>query len=288
MWCRHDPILSPTAPKVSGEGGQPHAHVFGHTALGTTQVNTDGQRTSYTRDPKGTLITQKAADGTRYNLITDYQGSVLALLGTNGELAATYTYSPYGTVNAQGPAAGKNHFRWIGTYQLHRGLNLTGHRYYNPTWGRFTQPDPSGQETNPYTYAQCDPVNLSDPTGAAPNACDIVVYAATVVIGVAATVATGGLAAFFEGVVLGVGLGGLLTCENGLLMPQRRKGSHPGSPPRTLAGKISFSVMIILALVTLFTGAIEILAISMALVISFAILLVGITATIYFDTRKNN
>ncbi|TDX83549.1 hypothetical protein CLV69_1221 [Amycolatopsis arida] len=35
-------------------------------------------------------------------------------------------------------------------------------------------------------------------------------------------------------------------------------------------------------------GAIEILTISMALVISFAILLVGITATIYFDTRKKN
>ncbi|MFF8638930.1 RHS repeat-associated core domain-containing protein [Streptomyces pilosus] len=40
-----------------------------------------------------------------------------------------------------------------------------GHRYYDPTLGRFTQPDPSGQETNPYLYAAGDPINNSDPTG---------------------------------------------------------------------------------------------------------------------------
>ncbi|MFB6752527.1 RHS repeat-associated core domain-containing protein [Streptomyces sp. NPDC056353] len=32
-----------------------------------------------------------------------------------------------------------------------------GHRYYDPTLGRFTQPDPSGQETNPYLYAGVTP-----------------------------------------------------------------------------------------------------------------------------------
>ncbi|MET9987865.1 RHS repeat-associated core domain-containing protein, partial [Streptomyces rochei] len=40
-----------------------------------------------------------------------------------------------------------------------------GHRYYDPTLGRFTQPDPSGQETNPYLYAAGDPVNRIDPIG---------------------------------------------------------------------------------------------------------------------------
>ncbi|MFC7820063.1 MULTISPECIES: RHS repeat-associated core domain-containing protein [unclassified Streptomyces] len=34
-----------------------------------------------------------------------------------------------------------------------------------PHFGRFTQPDPSGQETNPYFYAAGDPVNRTDPTG---------------------------------------------------------------------------------------------------------------------------
>ena len=42
-----------------------------------------------------------------------------------------------------------------------------GARYYDPRIGRFTQPDPSGQETNPYLYAAGDPVNQIDPTGLA-------------------------------------------------------------------------------------------------------------------------
>jgi hypothetical protein len=40
-----------------------------------------------------------------------------------------------------------------------------GHRYYDPHLGRFTQPDPSGQETNPYLHATGDPINRTDPNG---------------------------------------------------------------------------------------------------------------------------
>ncbi|MFC9020281.1 RHS repeat-associated core domain-containing protein, partial [Streptomyces albidoflavus] len=34
-------------------------------------------------------------------------------------------------------------------------------RYYDPNIGRFTSTDPSGQEKNPYLYAEGDPVNPS-------------------------------------------------------------------------------------------------------------------------------
>lgn len=34
-----------------------------------------------------------------------------------------------------------------------------GARYYNPARGRFTQPDPSGQETDRYLYAAANPTN---------------------------------------------------------------------------------------------------------------------------------
>ncbi|WP_373559793.1 RHS repeat-associated core domain-containing protein [Streptomyces sp. TLI_55] len=40
-----------------------------------------------------------------------------------------------------------------------------GARYYDPQLGRFTQPDPSGQETNPYLYTGGDPINRTDPNG---------------------------------------------------------------------------------------------------------------------------
>lgn len=40
-----------------------------------------------------------------------------------------------------------------------------GARYYDPQLGRFTQPDPSGKESNPYAYCAGDPVNHMDPSG---------------------------------------------------------------------------------------------------------------------------
>jgi uncharacterized protein RhaS with RHS repeats len=52
------------------------------------------------------------------------------------------------------------HLRSLAPHHLKLGA-----RYYNPTTARFTQPDPSGQETNTYNYAACNPVNSTDPTG---------------------------------------------------------------------------------------------------------------------------
>jgi RHS repeat-associated protein len=141
------------------------AHTFGQSALGALQVVDNGARTSYARDSNGTLISQRTPTGTRYNLITDYQGSVLAMADSSGNLAATFSYSPYGSVTATGAAANANFFRWLGTYQLRGGANLTGYRYYNPTFGRFTQVDPTHQESNPYAYAEGDPNNNTDANG---------------------------------------------------------------------------------------------------------------------------
>ncbi|MER7666743.1 RHS repeat-associated core domain-containing protein, partial [Streptomyces sp. NPDC096193] len=50
-------------------------------------------------------------------------------------------------------------------YQDPTGLYHYAARYYDPNIGRFTQPDPSGQEKNPYLYAEGDPVNRIDPNG---------------------------------------------------------------------------------------------------------------------------
>ncbi|WP_143095737.1 RHS repeat-associated core domain-containing protein, partial [Amycolatopsis arida] len=91
-------------------------------------------------------------------------------------------------------------------------LNLTGHRYYNPTWGRFTQPDPSGQELNPYTYSQCDPINLSDPTGTSVLACvggifSVVGGGLAVAGGIASAVSSGGLSTPASLGIAGAGLG---------------------------------------------------------------------------------
>jgi RHS repeat-associated protein len=145
-------------------GTSTNTHVFGQTAIGPMWVKENGVTTTYSRDPRGTLVTVKAGSA-RYNAVTDYQGSVLGLVDTKGVLAATYTYTPYGQVTASGSAAGANNLRYLGQYQTQHGELLFGYRYYNPAWGRFTQPDPTGQERNPYTYGQNDPINNTDPRG---------------------------------------------------------------------------------------------------------------------------
>jgi RHS repeat-associated protein len=145
-------------------------HVFGQTALGPMWVKENGSTTTYSRDPRGTLVTVRADGGNRYNAITDYQGSILGLVDTHGALSATYTYSPYGQSAANGPAASATNLRYLGQYRTQRGDLLLGYRNYNPGWGRFTQPDPTGQERNPYNYGGNDPINRTDPTGGSQGA----------------------------------------------------------------------------------------------------------------------
>ncbi|GAA3028528.1 RHS repeat-associated core domain-containing protein [Actinokineospora globicatena] len=156
-----------TQPRTITEtvSGTTTGHVFTQTALGISSVLDNGTtRTSVSRDPDGKLITEKIGS-TRYNLVTDHQGSVLGLVDTTGAFAATYTYLPYGGGTGTGAAAGSNPFRYLGGYTLRGGLALLGYRYYNPNWGRFFGPDPTGQERNTYAYAQSDPINRSDPRG---------------------------------------------------------------------------------------------------------------------------
>ncbi|MDU0294845.1 RHS repeat-associated core domain-containing protein, partial [Saccharothrix longispora] len=147
-------------------GGTAVTHVFTRTALGVTETVDNGTRSSYTRDTEGLLVGLKDKTGARYGAVTDHQGSVLALVDTNGNLAAEYRYTPYGATTATGAAAASNPFRYLGAYQLQRGHYLLGYRIYEASYARFFSPDPTGQEPNPYNYAQGDPVNNSDPTGA--------------------------------------------------------------------------------------------------------------------------
>lgn len=75
--------------------------------------------------------------------------------------------SSYGEIRATSTNAAvtANPLRYIGGYQEAANLYKLGARYYDATTGRFTQSDPAGQESNPYAYAGCNPVNSKDPSG---------------------------------------------------------------------------------------------------------------------------
>lgn len=83
-------------------------------------------------------------------------------------MSPSYTYDPYG-VTTETKAALTNVFkpwRYAGQYQdVSTGLYKMGARYYQPELGRWTQPDPSGQDANAYLYVGGNPVNFVDPTG---------------------------------------------------------------------------------------------------------------------------
>ena len=58
-----------------------------------------------------------------------------------------------------------NAFGYTGAYQFLDGTVHLSHRFLDTLTMNFTQPDPSRQEMNNSTYAECDPINNTDPTG---------------------------------------------------------------------------------------------------------------------------
>ncbi|MEG8281223.1 RHS repeat-associated core domain-containing protein, partial [Streptomyces sp. AHA2] len=106
--------------------------------------------------------------GKTYYYLTDAIGSVVALADGGGNKVNTYAYSPRGVrILSQSSEPVAQPYRFAGGYQDPTGLYHFQARYYDANIGRFTQPDPSGQEKNPYLYAEGDPVNRIDPSGLA-------------------------------------------------------------------------------------------------------------------------
>ncbi|WP_317992359.1 RHS repeat-associated core domain-containing protein [Streptomyces sp. JV180] len=184
---------------------------FTNAAVGITGQSAAGTATGFVRGPSGTLVAMKSGGASRYYL-TDAQNSVIGLVDPSGKRTATYSYGPYG--EQRGNSGANQPFRYTSTYLDQSGVYKMGARYYDPDLGRFTRPDPSGQEANPYLYAAEDPVNRTDPTGLfgfsgiLDNGSDIfgVVSGCVAGIGAAAETGTIGYAAAAGGAV-GAGVG---------------------------------------------------------------------------------
>lgn len=131
---------------------------------GLANQTTGSNTLSWTRDPGGTLISQRNGNTHDYYLF-DGQGSVIALVDNTGAIQATYTYDAYGITTTSGTTlAGSNPFRYISGYQDNTGLYHLNARFYDSTLGRFTQIDPA-RESQGYVYAGNDPISSADPSG---------------------------------------------------------------------------------------------------------------------------
>lgn len=115
-----------------------------------------------------------------------------------GGMANSYTYDPYGTqlTAPTGTGSKSNPWRYAGEYYTDTQQYKIGARYYQPNLGRWTQRDPvidlSGSaEQNRYSYAGCNPINSTDPSGLHSSGC--LGKAATLIGGL------GGLAGLYAG-----------------------------------------------------------------------------------------
>ncbi len=150
-------------------GGTTNGYLVSPTGLVMSGSTGASQRRAYTRTPDGELTTVRYFEE-RYSFVKDSLGSVVGAFNRNGAWQGGYSYSPYGETRStfNGVFTNDNPIRYIsGYYDATIGLYRLGARYYDPSLGRFTQVDPSGQEANGYSYGTCNPVNNSDPTGLA-------------------------------------------------------------------------------------------------------------------------
>jgi RHS repeat-associated protein len=234
--------LGPNQDEIVTRGSDQYAN----NVLGIgVKVYSDATVSYFTRDENGALLGERAPGGAKYYYIPDGLGSTMATTGSNGAIANSYKYDPYGAVvSATETSAKPTAFRFAGgLYSASLGVHKFGERWYDQSLGRWSQQDPIDQtgdlrEGNRYLYGGDNPVNSLDPAGTDLLGDVLEVGGEVVAAGgiVAASVLTGGAADVAFGVAVagaGVSFGGL--AHNALTGDAVRRGATPRKPaPRQI------------------------------------------------------
>ncbi|MCX6718452.1 MAG: CHAP domain-containing protein [Candidatus Staskawiczbacteria bacterium] len=163
----------------------------------TTYYPSKDYSVSYTTDSKGNKSPEKItkyvnANGTLVATIsgtgqtavlqpvlTDHQGSITNVLSIDNKPAETIDYFPFGQIRLDNTATGQNpqQKKFLGQdFDSSTGLDYLNARYYNSSIAKFLSEDPVSrdnpekfladpQQLNLYSYAQNNPITLSDPSG---------------------------------------------------------------------------------------------------------------------------
>ncbi|MGW4490337.1 RHS repeat domain-containing protein [Amycolatopsis sp. NPDC004368] len=105
--------------------------------------------------------------------MTDTQNTTYATVNADTLAVTQRRQDPYGVARGPAPSTWPDKHGYLGGYQATTGLTHLGAREYDPTTGRFTTVDPvlntdSPQQLNGYSYANDNPIGMSDPTGLCP------------------------------------------------------------------------------------------------------------------------
>jgi RHS repeat-associated protein len=169
-------------------------------------------------------LTSEQIGTNRYYYLFDGLGSVVGLTDSAGNLVdgKSYRYEPYGK-QLDGPTSVSNPWRFAGAYfDVETAFYKMGTRYYDPSVGRWTQPDPiRGSTSDPlslnwYVYAGDDPVNQLDPTGRRHSVLVTVEATIETLLGCLGGAIAGGTIGFLlGGGALGTAIGAGLGCAIG-------------------------------------------------------------------------
>jgi RHS repeat-associated protein len=102
-----------------------------------------------------------------YFVHADHLDRPVKMTDVNKAVVWDAVYNPFGDVNSITGSA-TNNLRFPGQYFLiESGLHYNWYRHYEPTLGRYLQPDPLGFIDGPsvYAYASNNPISNKDPTG---------------------------------------------------------------------------------------------------------------------------
>ncbi|NEA71288.1 hypothetical protein G3I68_11315 [Streptomyces sp. SID13588] len=128
--------------------------------------------TRYYPQPNGLTIVRQGT--TRTIQFSDGHGTAALALDATTLAESRRPLDPFGNPRGTQPVTWTGDKGFVGgTQDPATGLTNLGAREYQPTTGRFLNPDPLLDATNPqqwngYAYANNNPVNLSDPTGLCP------------------------------------------------------------------------------------------------------------------------
>ena len=138
-----------------------------------TEQTTSGEKRMYYGEEHGLIATVESIDpNVAVFYIFNGDGSTIQTASQMGEILISYVYDPFGRVLSHS-VDDVNTFKFLGLYGIQivtetTNMVLIRSRLYDTEHGRFISPDPTGvfgSPTNPYTYANNNPLAFKDTNG---------------------------------------------------------------------------------------------------------------------------